>query len=355
MAGPKGYNTYRGRTPPWKIVLIFLLVAIIIGSVGFLLLQDQLVFDSSGPHIEWFESTPSADAEASAEVALEIEEPPSAPPKKPTIQLATKQPPPPITVLHGVQLSDKPLTDWSRVAQRLPEGTDAAVVTVKDHLGYVYFPTKVEIVSTMGGLKATEKTAVALEDLIQSDTYSIARMSLLHDSVYTMQNMTDAALCQPTGYVWYDIHNQHWLDPNKVMARQYLCQLVRSCAKQGFDEILLADFTYPTKGKLHKIDYRDADKTAALHALLSELKAALSPYDITLSVELPAEALLGTVDENSGLDMTDVVPRVDRVYAVADELDIPALEEAVTALSDTTDFIPEVSVAPETGSYVLLP
>lgn len=353
MAGPKGYSTYRGRTSPGKIILILLLVAVIIGAVGFLLLQDQLVFDSSGPHFEMLQPKSPANADASAEVTLEIEEPPSVPVDEPASQ---PQPPAPVkrVELHGVQLSQTPLTDWSGTAQRLPEGTDAVAVTVKDGLGYVYSPTDVQTAVTIGAVKASEKTAVALEDLTQSDTYAIARLSLLHDSVYSMANMADAGLCQPSGYVWYDNHNLHWLDPNKVMARQYLCQLVRSCAEQGFDEILLTDFTYPTLGKLHKIDYRGADKPAALHALLSDLKATLSEYDITLSVELPAESLLGSVNENSGLDLTDVVPRVDRVYAVTVEADVPALTEAVTALSETTNFVPELTAAPEAGSYLLL-
>ena len=52
MAGPRGYHSYRGRSPKWKIVLAVLLVLVILGSVGFMMVQERIVYDETGtPHL----------------------------------------------------------------------------------------------------------------------------------------------------------------------------------------------------------------------------------------------------------------------------------------------------------------
>ena len=45
MGGTKGYRSYRGRTSKGKIALAVLLVLIILAAVGFLWLQEYIVYD----------------------------------------------------------------------------------------------------------------------------------------------------------------------------------------------------------------------------------------------------------------------------------------------------------------------
>ena len=53
MATPKGYSSYRGRTPGWKVLVAILLGLVILVAAGFLLLQEHLVYDDSGlPRLE---------------------------------------------------------------------------------------------------------------------------------------------------------------------------------------------------------------------------------------------------------------------------------------------------------------
>ena len=59
----KGYQTYHGRTPRWKKVIMILLVIILIAACGVLLLQKYQVFDGNGVHL----ALPGKEETSSAE------------------------------------------------------------------------------------------------------------------------------------------------------------------------------------------------------------------------------------------------------------------------------------------------
>ena len=49
----KGYNSYHGRTPLWKKILIVVLVLLLLGGGAFLYCQNHLVYDENGQvHLE---------------------------------------------------------------------------------------------------------------------------------------------------------------------------------------------------------------------------------------------------------------------------------------------------------------
>jgi len=79
MGGTKGYRSYRGRTSKGKIALAVLLVLIILAAVGFLWLQEYIVYDRDGSfHLElpWKTETPPAEEEVPPEdVEITIQEP----------------------------------------------------------------------------------------------------------------------------------------------------------------------------------------------------------------------------------------------------------------------------------------
>ena len=49
----KGYNSYRGRVSAGRIVLIVVLVLVLLGAIGYLAVQNYLVYDEAGQvHLE---------------------------------------------------------------------------------------------------------------------------------------------------------------------------------------------------------------------------------------------------------------------------------------------------------------
>ena len=342
MGGTKGYRSYRGRTSKGKIALAVLLVLIILAAVGFLWLQEYIVYDRDGSfHLElpWKTETPPAEEEVPPEdVEITIQEP-----EKPK-------------ALAAFSASAAPLTQagwkdaWLGASVMSAPAYNAAAVTLKDSTGHIYFAATG---AAAGTVSTAEDTAAALAEVAESSYHSIGRMSCFLDPIAARADVEGMGLKNTGGYIFYDGNNENWLDPSKEKTQEYLASLAVECAELGFDEILLTDFSFPTQGKLDKISYPEIGKEASLQACLSAIRTALDEaglQDVLLSVELPADVLLAGADETVSLP----ADTVDRVYAVTTEDQVEALSAAAEAAG--TVFVPELSEPPaKVQNYLLLP
>ena len=345
MAYSRGYNSYRGRTPKWRIALMALLVVVILAAVAVMALSRFIVYDEEGtPHMElpWQE-------EPAVEPAEEISEPP--------LDLTIEEPVKP-RVLRGF-CTPVPLTreSWSDSNDRAKESFDcnAAAVTLKDAAGNVYFNSTTALPGTV---QLQEETDAALAEVVaycqSTEGHSIARLSCFHDPKAANRDVENMGLKNTGGYIFYDGNNSQWLDPAKPAAREYLCGLAKEAAELGFDEILLTDVSYPTVGKLNKIDYGEGEKGGHLADSLEEMRAALAPYGVMLSIEVPKAVISQGADENAGLLLADIAPKVDRIYAPADAAEVPALAQAVSTASQFAEFVPELAEAdPAVGNFLV--
>ena len=345
MAYSRGYNSYRGRTPKWRIALMALLVVVILAAVAVMALSRFIVYDEEGtPQMElpWQE-------EPAVEPAEEISEPP--------LDLTIEEPVKP-RVLRGF-CTPVPLTreSWSDSNDRAKESFDcnAAAVTLKDAAGNVYFNSTTALPGTV---QLQEETDAALAEVVaycqSTEGHSIARLSCFHDPKAANRDVENMGLKNTGGYIFYDGNNSQWLDPAKPAAREYLCGLAKEAAELGFDEILLTDVSYPTVGKLNKIDYGEGEKGGHLTDFLEEMRAALAPYGVMLSIEVPKAVISQGADENAGLLLADIAPKVDRIYAPADAAEVPALAQAVSTASQFAEFVPELAEAdPAVGNFLV--
>ena len=345
MAYSRGYNSYRGRTPKWRIALMALLVVVILAAVAVMALSRFIVYDEEGtPQMElpWQE-------EPAVEPAEEISEPP--------LDLTIEEPVKP-RVLRGF-CTPVPLTreSWSDSNDRAKESFDcnAAVVTLKDAAGNVYFNSTTALPGTV---QLQEETDAALAEVVaycqSTEGHSIARLSCFHDPKAANRDVEGMGLKNTGGYIFYDGNNSQWLDPAKPAAREYLCGLAKEAAELGFDEILLTDVSYPTVGKLDKINYGEGEKSANLMAFLKEMRAALEPYGVALSIEVPEAVISQGYDDDAGLLLAAIAPQVDRIYAVTTEENAPALAQAVSNAHETTQFVPELTDAGSTLDSFLI-
>ena len=345
MAYSRGYNSYRGRTPKWRIALMALLVVVILAAVAVMALSRFIVYDEEGtPQMElpWQE-------EPAVEPAEEISEPP--------LDLTIEEPVKP-RVLRGF-CTPVPLTreSWSDSNDRAKESFDcnAAAVTLKDAAGNVYFNSTTALPGTV---QLQEETDAALAEVVaycqSTEGHSIARLSCFHDPKAANRDVENMGLKNTGGYIFYDGNNSQWLDPAKPAAREYLCGLAKEAAELGFDEILLTDVSYPTVGKLDKINYGEGEKSANLMAFLKEMRAALEPYGVALSIEVPEAVISQGYDDDAGLLLAAIAPQVDRIYAVTTEENAPALAQAVSNAHETTQFVPELTDAgPTLDSFLI--
>lgn len=341
MTRSRGYHSYRGRTPKWKVVLAIVLVLVILGAVGFMVLQEHIVYDGTGtPHLR----LPQQETEDTG-TPPEEEEP---------VEVVIQEPEGPQEI-HAFSLPAQALTQQTvEAALTEPQAEcNAVAVTLKDSAGLVYF----DAAGAVSGTVRTEAdTTAALEALTgQEDLYTVARISCFHDPKAANAEVESMGLKNTGGYIFYDGNNSQWLDPAKPEARQYLTGIIREAAALGFDEILLTDVSYPTEGKLDKIAYGEVDRQAQLGAFLAEVRLALEGYDVTLSVELPETAVLNGAEETSGASLAQFAPHVDRLYAVTTSDRTTALSALAAAAEGTPDFVAELSAYdPEVkGSWLL--
>ncbi len=341
MTRSRGYHSYRGRTPKWKVVLAIVLVLVILGAVGFMVLQEHIVYDGTGtPHLR----LPQQETEDTG-TPPEEEEP---------VEVVIQEPEGPREI-HAFSLPAQALTQQTvEAALAQPQAEcNAVAVTLKDSAGLVYF----DAAGAVSGTVRTEAdTTAALEALTgQEDLYTVARISCFHDPKAANAEVESMGLKNTGGYIFYDGNNSQWLDPAKPEARQYLTGIIREAAALGFDEILLTDVSYPTEGKLDKIAYGEVDRQAQLGAFLAEVRLALEGYDVTLSVELPETAVLNGAEETSGASLAQFAPHVDRLYAVTTSDRTTALSALAAAAEGTPDFVAELSAYdPEVkGSWLL--
>lgn len=341
MTRSRGYHSYRGRTPKWKVVLAIVLVLVILGAVGFMVLQEHIVYDGTGtPHLR----LPQQETEDTG-TPPEEEEP---------VEVVIQEPEGPQEI-HAFSLPAQALTQQTvEAALAEPQAEcNAVAVTLKDSAGLVYF----DAAGAVSGTVRTEAdTTAALEALTgQEDLYTVARISCFHDPKAANAEVESMGLKNTGGYIFYDGNNSQWLDPAKPEARQYLTGIIREAAALGFDEILLTDVSYPTEGKLDKIAYGEVDRQVQLGAFLAEVRLALEGYDVTLSVELPETAVLNGAEETSGASLAQFAPHVDRLYAVTTSDRTTALSALAAAAEGTPDFVAELSAYdPEVkGSWLL--
>lgn len=338
MASAKGYHSYRGRGSKLKVFLAILLCLVILAAAAFIVLQEHIVFDERGvPHLEipWQREEPPEE--------------PQVPEEEPQLDLVIQEPPGPPPV-QAFSMAAGPITreGWTAAAGGALLSSvvpyNAAAVTLKDADGKVYFDSGAALPQAV---KVAADTGEVLAEITggEKELGSIARLACLLDPVTARVNVTDMGLKNTGGYIFYDGNNHTWLDPAKPGTVEFLTALALEAAALGFDELLLTDVSYPTEGKIHKIAYTGekvlSDNVAAL---LQSLRTALEPYEILLSIELPEAVVTGGPDETAGLDLARIAPLVDRIYVLTPEAPAETLAAAVTAASETTDFVPELAL-----------
>lgn len=125
--------------------------------------------------------------------------------------------------------------------------------------------------------------AAAKEDGV----YRIARVSCFRDDRLSDAD-TSLAVLTKSGYRWTDPDKVHWVSPTNPAVRAYLADLCRELAGLGFDEILLDNAGYPTRGKLSYIKKGEAYDAEQFESVISgfyrEVADALEGTETVLSV-----------------------------------------------------------------------
>lgn len=357
MVGTKGYSSYRGRGSKWKVLTAILLVLVIAVAASIIYLQQYVVYSSDGSRqidLPWRTEgkTPPPPADQGEGPAGGVDVVVQEPEKPEPVEIAAGSLPAQTLTMAG-------WAEWYDASENA--NFNAVAVRLKTANGTIYYDSASAVPGAAALAKEPGDTAAALAALTsRPDMHAIASMACLQDYKAANADVEGRGLKNTGGYIFYDGNNSLWLDPAKPGAREYVCALAREIAELGFDELLLTDFGYPTAGKIDKINYNTELSLADnLDLLLSELIAALEPYDILLSVEVPEAVIAGGPDTVAGLDLNRLAARVDRIYAVttADKAEtLSGLVAQAAGEGGKAEFVPELAEdSPAlTGSRLIL-
>jgi hypothetical protein len=266
----KGFNISRWALEHMALTR-YLMVVILLLACGFLFAQRYMVYDADGSvrfEFPWIKKTPQDDTANGGDSGDDK--------KQDDLEITVQKPV--IKDTYAVELGADALgSDWQAALDGLDKDANAVAVELKDASGKLYYKSKVQGAIDCGAVAGNSTSDTAIQGLVDSDYYTIGRISTLHDSLYAYEHMTDAAVCQLTGFVWYDTNSTHWLAPEKQAARQYVTDIVTECAQMGFDELLLDDFHYPREGRMSRIktDERTMTQQEALALLADDIHTAL--------------------------------------------------------------------------------
>ncbi len=343
----KGYQSYRGRRSAGTRLLIAALVIILVGACCFLLAQEYIAYTDDGGmyldlpfgRIDLPTPPPAAEPPADEPPADGTEDGPALP-DAPAVDLVVEPapepdaPPEPEEEPYGERrlaaLEVLPADDAALSAQLSAAGANGFLYQVRDNTGAVRYASAAAL------SKAVVQDGPGM-DLVKAlcagEGLAVAQFNCLHDSFFAWENMKEAAVCQRNGFVWYDNHSYHWLDPEKALARSYVISLAVECAQMGFDELVLEELAYPSSGRTGKIDYSGnaMTRSEALVLLLGQMREALAPYGTRLSLLVSEKLLLSGSDEATGEDLTALLPMVDAVYV--DTADPAAAKARLTELA----------------------
>ena len=217
--GTRGYSGYRGRRRG-RGVLAVVLVLILVAACGFLFAQRYMVYDADGSvrfEFPWTKKAPQEDAADDGTNGGET--------KQDELEITVEKPV--IKDTRAVALADDALGDgWEDALAALDDSVNAVAVRLKDDGGRLLYDSAVRGAIDCGAVEGGSAARSAIEGLIASKYYTIGRISTLHDSIYAYAHMTDAAVCQQSGLVWYDTNSTHWLAPEKQAAREYVTEIV---------------------------------------------------------------------------------------------------------------------------------
>lgn len=332
----RGYNSYRGRGGNKKAIIAIVLALILLAAVGFLIVQNYVVYDDAGnAHMELpflQKKDPPADSEEPVPEDVDLEILPPA---------RTR---PDVGELHATELKYGSL--WWNPEYVLTLADDAMFIHVKRPGGGITYDTSVTIPD--GITVERGRTIDTLKALLDSDKYAIACLSCFCDSGYAKAN-PGAALWKDNGDLWRDESGYAWLDPASPTTLAYLTELCAECAELGFDEIVLDYFGYPSGGDTASIDGLDGlDQTQVLWDFVDTLRESL-PDTLVISVRLR-----GGLSKDSGLSAEMLADAFDRIY-LAPNADAAALRSGLPTDYDTAArLVTESFSIPESGSYLKL-
>ena len=335
-----GYDPYHGRSrgrTALKILIGVLLCLLVLAVAALLFLEPYIHYTSDGVRVE----LPFFQGKG---------EEPDPPEDTTPLQLTTPSPSPtntpePETDFRGVLLPAAALTDGTAQSQVDSNGGTAAIFSMKGTDGALGYQSQ----TTLGTSSEQEGINEAIQTLNGGELYTVAWLSCFRDNTLPWNNR--ALGIHSNSGNWRDDESIRWSSPAVESVRTYVAQVCGELAGLGFDELLLDNCGYPTRGTVSYIksdsNYDPDTLTQTMETFFQTLDQTMAQYpEVKMSVVTSLSVLNGGSD-GSGLTLDLLKQYADKVYVQVPEGEtIPTIEGL--------EIVPIVAQGTDTGSWVVL-
>ena len=335
-----GYDPYHGRSrgrTALKILIGVLLCLLVLAVAALLFLEPYIHYTSDGVRVE----LPFFQGKG---------EEPDPPEDTTPLQLTTPSPSPtntpePETDFRGVLLPAAALTDGTAQSQVDSNGGTAAIFSMKGTDGALGYQSQ----TTLGTSSEQEGINEAIQTLNGGELYTVAWLSCFRDNTLPWNNR--ALGIHSSSGNWRDDESIRWSSPAVESVRTYVAQVCGELAGLGFDELLLDNCGYPTRGTVSYIksdsNYDPDTLTQTMETFFQTLDQTMAQYpEVKVSVVTSLSVLNGGSD-GSGLTLDLLKQYADKVYVQAPEGEtIPTIEGL--------EIVPIVAQGTDTGSWAVL-
>ena len=316
-----GYDAYHGRNrfaTFLKILIVVLILLLVAAVAALFFLEPYIVYSSDGVRLDlpfFQEKDEDPDPETPA----------------PTVVVSTPeatQTPEPEPDFRGVTLERTALYDGTAQTQVEQAGAIAAIFDMKADDGSLGYISQQALAQETQVSSSDPAINAAIQLLNSGDLYTVARVSCFRDNTVPREHGS-ISIPKSSGN-WRDDADYRWLSPASAEARAYVTGICRELAELGFDEILLDNCGFPTRGNLDNIrtsdNYNPDDLTGPLETFFQELESALADYpDVKVSV-VSSQSVLSGESDGSGQTVSLLETRADRVLAAQEgEEPLPVL------------------------------
>lgn len=349
------YRARRSRGKVWPVILWILAGLIVLAVILFYAGQKYIVYDSDGSlHVVFpIMETPAPVTEDGQPETVDTEVVLEDPDYSGIVSDAGKG----LIELHGQYLTADKITPdgLKRAASAVKAaGGNALVLQMKAPGGTLSWKSGVSDAAAYG-VNGTAELADAIQTVKGQNIYLVAVVSTCVDTLMA-ERYAATALQTASGSAYTD-GSGGWVDPYNTFIRTYLVSLCKELRELGFDEVAFSYLQQPLAATELKYASQSGtpSRTDAVVALAKYLRANLTATGLRVSAIVSADSILQDKAAQSGQDMAVFPKLFDRVCVFATADNVSTLQSAIAADSSfdaATRFVPFLTQAPESGSYV---
>lgn len=319
-------NQNRPNRKRIRLVLTIVIVVLLIAVVGVVSVMRCLEFDENGAHV--IDRYGVLAMEAGSGMPAEEQQTDSERGGGDTAGSGESQDKQEAE-LRAVMLSSDVLTDsdaLDRIETFAQDGVlDTVIVNIKDNDGVLNIAVDTDELEDSEYI--TNDNADSIQDgikqLADAGITVIGRICSFHDQYATARN-SDLAMQFENGGTWLDYDKTRWLDPTNYDAVRYLCDVAAAARDAGCSEILLADFNFPPRGHLDRVEFDSYpdDQASTLLDAFHEIQNEVSELPVSIEGSVEELTQLSENGTEDGIELGDVstlLSAVHRLYVTTED------------------------------------